>query len=54
VTIEGYPYFMEMADGRTSVGRVDASGKLPRIVTEEASEYTVYWGDQALARQEET
>lgn len=53
VALDGYPYLIEMADGRTFSGRVDASGKLPRIVTDDGDEYTVYWGDQALARQEE-
>jgi hypothetical protein len=52
IALDGYPYFVEMVDGRTSAGRVDASGKLPRIVTDDANEYIVYWGDQALARQE--
>jgi uncharacterized protein (DUF2345 family) len=52
VALDGYPYFIEIADGRTFGGRVDASGKLPRIVTDEADEYTVHWGDEALAREE--
>jgi hypothetical protein len=52
IALDGYPYFVEMVDGRTSAGRVDASGKLPRIVTDDANKYIVYWGDQALARQE--
>ncbi len=52
VALDGYPYFIEFADGRTFGGRVDRGGKLTRIVTEEADEYTVHWGDEALARQE--
>ncbi len=51
VSIDGYPYCVEMADGRIQTGRLDASGKLPRIDTgETAGSYVVYWGDEALAR----
>jgi hypothetical protein len=53
IALDGYPFLIEMVDGRTFAGRVDASGKLPRIVTDDADEYIVYWGDQALARQDE-
>lgn len=49
---EGLPYYIETADGRMHFGRLDASGKLPRIHTgDEASDYTVYWGDDALSKQ---
>lgn len=47
-----YPYFLETADGRTSYGRTDAGGNLPRIESQEAGDYTVYWGDEALAKQD--
>ena len=47
-----YPYHIETADGRVESGRLDTSGKLPRIGSgSTAAEYTVYWGDEALARQ---
>jgi hypothetical protein len=49
--MDGYPYFVETADGRTSCGRTDANGNLPRIETPRDESYTVYWGDEALARQ---
>ncbi|RQR27903.1 PAAR domain-containing protein [Burkholderia sp. Bp9143] len=49
---EGLPYYIETSDGRMHFGRLDASGKLPRIHTgDEASDYTVYWGDDALSKQ---
>jgi hypothetical protein len=50
VTLDGYPYFIETADGRTFSGRVEANGGLPRIETDAADAYTVYWGDDALAQ----
>ncbi|WP_429501205.1 PAAR domain-containing protein (plasmid) [Robbsia andropogonis] len=48
---EGLPYYIETEDGRVSFGRLDASGILPRIYTgDEPGTYTVYWGDDALAK----
>ncbi|MGA9919354.1 MAG: PAAR domain-containing protein [Paraburkholderia sp.] len=47
-----YPYFIKTADGQTSYGRTDADGNLPRIEAQEAIDYTVYWGDAALAKQD--
>lgn len=52
VALKDYPYFIKTADGRTSYGRTDADGNLPRIETQEANDYTVYWGDAALAKQQ--
>lgn len=49
--IAGIPYFIETADGRIFSGRVGADGLLPRIGTTSEAEYTVLWGDEALARQ---
>ncbi|MEX3900000.1 PAAR domain-containing protein [Paraburkholderia sp. BR10954] len=50
--LPGYPYCIETTDGRVESGRLDASGRLPRIPSgASAAEYTVYWGDEALARQ---
>ncbi|MGT2475568.1 PAAR domain-containing protein [Paraburkholderia terrae] len=51
VELDGYPYFIETADGRTHAGRIDASGYLPRMYTDSSDDYMVYWGDQALAIQ---
>nr|WP_133664581.1 hypothetical protein [Paraburkholderia sp. BL10I2N1] len=48
--LDGYPYFVETADGRTFSGRVGANGLLPRIETDVAGTYAIYWGDEALAR----
>lgn len=50
-TLHGYPYFIETTDGRTFLGRIEGRGPLPRIETDVADTYTVYWGDEALARQ---
>jgi uncharacterized Zn-binding protein involved in type VI secretion len=52
--LDGYPYFIATADDRTSCGRIAADGRLPRIATESADDYTVHWGDDALARQEQS
>ncbi len=49
---EGYPYFIETSDGQTFSGRLDESGHLPRVYTYSADDYTVYWGDEALAKQD--
>jgi len=48
---EGYPYFIETSDGQTFSGRLDESGHLPRVYTYSADDYTVFWGDEALAKQ---
>jgi hypothetical protein len=49
----GYPYFIETSGGAIYSGRVDSRGKLPRVYTDDAASYTVYWGDEALAMQAE-
>jgi uncharacterized Zn-binding protein involved in type VI secretion len=51
-TLDGYPYFIETREGQTYSGRINTDGTLPRIPTEAISEYSVYWGDDALARWE--
>lgn len=48
---EGYPYFVETADGRTQSGRLDGTGQLPRIYADSSDEYSVHWGDDALEKQ---
>ncbi|MFC0696849.1 hypothetical protein [Paraburkholderia humisilvae] len=53
-SLDGYPYFIEMADGRVFSGRVESGGALPRMVTgDNADEYTVYWGGAALIKTSE-
>ncbi|CAG9243558.1 PAAR repeat-containing protein [Burkholderia diffusa] len=48
---EGYPYYIETADGRIHSGVLDANGELPRVHTGDGSgHYTVYWGDEAIAK----
>jgi uncharacterized protein (DUF2345 family) len=54
VALVEYPYFIEAVDGRTRAGRTDATGLLPRIGTDASDDYTVHWGDDALARQEQS
>jgi hypothetical protein len=48
---DGYPYFIETTDGRTESGRLDRRALLSRISTIAVEEYTIYWGDEALAKQ---
>ncbi|CAB3768214.1 hypothetical protein [Paraburkholderia solisilvae] len=48
---DGYPYFIEMSDGRTEGGRLERPVLLSRISTMVADDYTIYWGDEALAKQ---
>lgn len=50
VAFAGLPYFVETSNGRTLSGRADSQGLLPRIETVGSEEYTVFWGDEALAR----
>lgn len=50
--LNGYPYFIETGDGRSFSGRTDANGNLPRVDTQDVNDYTVYWGDAALAKQQ--
>lgn len=51
--LEGYPYYVQLADGRIEAGRLDSTGMLPRVQTGGAADdYAVYWGDEALARQD--
>lgn len=48
--IEGMPYFIVTAEGRTFSGRAGPGGLLPRIETQGEDDYTVLWGDEALAK----
>ena len=47
---EGLPYRIETMDGRVFSGRIGPDGLLPRVDTFGADEYTVLWGDDALAK----
>ncbi|CAG9189838.1 conserved hypothetical protein [Paraburkholderia sabiae] len=49
VSVEGYPYFIETSDGQKVCGRADDHGRLPRIYSDNADTYAVYWGDEALS-----
>lgn len=49
---EGYPYFIETGDGRIFSGRPDRDSHLPRIHTDTTYDYSIYWGDEALAKQD--
>ncbi|MGF6568594.1 hypothetical protein ABH945_000670 [Paraburkholderia sp. GAS333] len=51
-SLAGYPYLIEKADGQTVCGRIESSGRLPRIYTDTAATYTIHWGDEALALEE--
>lgn len=51
--VPGWPYYIETKDGRVFSGRVDDSGKLPRIDTYGEDTYTVLWGDEAFAKMAE-
>ncbi|ABX17068.1 PAAR domain-containing protein [Burkholderia multivorans] len=49
---ENYPYYIETVDGRIYSGVLDARGTLPRVNTgDESHNYTVYWGDEAIAKE---
>ena len=51
---QDYPYLIEMNNGRTFAGRINSHGQLPRICTETADSYTIYWGEDALAHKDWT
>jgi hypothetical protein len=48
---DGYPYCIETGDGRVESGRLDATGVLPRIYTDNADTYTILWGEEALSHE---
>ncbi|MBN3754685.1 PAAR domain-containing protein [Paraburkholderia sp. Tr-20389] len=48
---KGYPYYIETVNGRIESGRLDLSGVLPRIYTDNADTYTIHWGDDALSHE---
>ncbi|WP_232441106.1 hypothetical protein [Burkholderia ubonensis] len=48
---QNYPYLIELSDGRTFAGHVNSNGQLPRIRSEIADSYTIYWGEDALVHE---
>lgn len=52
VSLSGYPYYIETTSGDVYSGRIDSLGMFPRIPTDGSDQYTVYWGDEALAKQQ--
>jgi small nuclear ribonucleoprotein (snRNP)-like protein len=47
-TLQGLPWFIKTADGRTFSGRLDENGQLPRVITENEQDYETLWGEEAL------
>jgi len=52
MALDFYPYLIETADGRAFSGRVTKGGDLPRVATRNETDYHIYWGDEALAREQ--
>jgi uncharacterized Zn-binding protein involved in type VI secretion len=50
----GMAWLIETNEGGTLSGVVNEDGLLPRLDTYSEDEYTVYWGDEAVARITET
>ncbi len=48
-TLVGLPWFIKKTNGQTQSGRLDASGQLPRVITDGEDRYEAFWGDEALA-----
>ncbi|WP_231944004.1 hypothetical protein [Burkholderia stabilis] len=51
---QNYPYLIEMSNGRIFAGHVNGGGLLPRIHSETADSYTIYWGEDALVHKDWT
>ena len=51
-SLAGIPYFIETKEGKVYSGHMGEDGLLPRIDTKGPEDYTVYWGDEALARKQ--
>lgn len=45
----GLPWFIKTSEGKTYSGVLSEEGRLPRVDTLREQDYTVYWGDKALA-----
>lgn len=51
--IADYPYFAITSDGTRYSGRTDSQGNTQRMPTEQASDISIFWGDEALYKQDE-
>lgn len=51
--IADYPYFAITSEGMRYSGRTDSQGNTQRMTTEQASDISIFWGDEALHKQEE-
>ena len=50
--IYNLPYFIACPDGRIFKGRTDSEGLTQRVSTDKIQKLKVYWGDEALAKQD--
>jgi uncharacterized Zn-binding protein involved in type VI secretion len=50
----GLPWVIKTQDGRIFSGRLDATGQLPRVITDGEAHYEAFWGEEALALAEES
>lgn len=51
--IADYPYFAITSDGTRYSGRTDAQGNTQRMTTAQASDISMFWGDEALYKKDE-
>lgn len=51
--IADYPYFAITSEGKHYSGRTDSQGNTQRMPTEQASDISIFWGDEALYKQNE-
>lgn len=51
--IVDYPYFAITSDGTRYSGRTDLQGNTQRMSTKQAGDISVFWGDEALHKQDE-
>jgi uncharacterized Zn-binding protein involved in type VI secretion len=51
--ITDYPYFAITSDGTRYSGKTDAQGNTQRMSTAQASDISMFWGDEALHKQDE-
>ena len=50
--IADYPYLAITSDGTRYSGRTDAQGNTQRMPTKQASDISIFWGDEALYKDE--
>lgn len=51
--VADYPYFAITSEGTHYYGRTDVQGNTQRMPTEQASNISIFWGDEALHKQDE-